>query len=164
MRQIRVYILIMAFLIGMPFSSFAFSARTPESLSSFLLKDFVFVDDQSQFGKADYWQTSEEFLKNKKGDCEDFAIFATEFLNREHIQSLIVSVYGANGLAHTVTVFIENSRYRIMDRGEILTPAELSIEKTLSLAYPEWTWACLALPSHGRGRAIKTFKNPNLPT
>ena len=38
-----------------------------------------YVSDEEQFGERDYWQPPEQFLKrvrNKKGDCEDFALWA----------------------------------------------------------------------------------------
>jgi hypothetical protein len=33
------------------------------------------VSDEEQFGQKDYWQPPEQFEENKKGDCEDFALW-----------------------------------------------------------------------------------------
>jgi Bacterial transglutaminase-like cysteine proteinase BTLCP len=35
-----------------------------------------YVSDEEQFGKRDYWQPPELFEESKKGDCEDFALWA----------------------------------------------------------------------------------------
>ena len=35
-----------------------------------------YVSDEEQFGERDYWQPPEQFEKSKKGDCEDFALWA----------------------------------------------------------------------------------------
>ena len=35
-----------------------------------------YVSDQEQFGERDYWQPPERFEESKRGDCEDFALWA----------------------------------------------------------------------------------------
>lgn len=35
-----------------------------------------YVSDQEQFGRKDYWQPPEQFEESRKGDCEDFALWA----------------------------------------------------------------------------------------
>jgi Bacterial transglutaminase-like cysteine proteinase BTLCP len=35
-----------------------------------------YVSDEEQFGERDYWQPPERFEESKKGDCEDFALWA----------------------------------------------------------------------------------------
>ena len=35
-----------------------------------------YVSDQEQFGQKDYWEPPEQFEETKKGDCEDFALWA----------------------------------------------------------------------------------------
>lgn len=35
---------------------------------------FTYISDYEHMGKADYWQSPEEFIANGKGDCEDYAI------------------------------------------------------------------------------------------
>jgi hypothetical protein len=34
-----------------------------------------YVSDKELFGKDEYWQPPDEFEKNKRGDCEDFALW-----------------------------------------------------------------------------------------
>ncbi len=35
-----------------------------------------YKSDEEQFGERDYWQPPERFEESKKGDCEDFALWA----------------------------------------------------------------------------------------
>ena len=39
------------------------------------LKQCQYVSDKEQFGKIDYWMPPEDFEAEKKGDCEDFALW-----------------------------------------------------------------------------------------
>ena len=40
------------------------------------LRKCKYVRDKEQFDQKDYWQTPDEFEKNMKGDCEDFALWS----------------------------------------------------------------------------------------
>jgi hypothetical protein len=46
-----------------------------EEIRLFLAK-CRYVSDQEQFNQADYWMPPEQFKKLKKGDCDDFALWA----------------------------------------------------------------------------------------
>lgn len=45
-----------------------------EDVRNFLL-GCKYVSDEELFGKRDYWQPPEDFEKQRKGDCEDFALW-----------------------------------------------------------------------------------------
>src|SRR5436309_871753 len=49
--------------------------RTLDDIRDFL-KKCRFVSDKEQFGKDDYWMPPEEFEERRKGDCDDFALWA----------------------------------------------------------------------------------------
>jgi hypothetical protein len=46
-----------------------------EDLRNFL-KKCRYVSDEEQFGRPDFWMPPEEFERSRKGDCEDFALYA----------------------------------------------------------------------------------------
>lgn len=53
-------------------------------------KHVKYQKDELIFGQPDYWQTPNEFLKNKLGDCEDFAIAKFFDLKKEGYNPQIV--------------------------------------------------------------------------
>jgi len=57
-----------------------------------LIRDWVaynidYVSDEEKWGVTDYWQTSEETLSSRTGDCEDFAILLCTLLRAYGIDS-----------------------------------------------------------------------------
>ncbi len=75
--------------------------NSPKAIADYLWKNFVFEEDQRLFGREDYWQTPQEFMDLKKGDCEDFAMMAAQILKLQGIQSMILNIYdGTSG--HTI--------------------------------------------------------------
>jgi hypothetical protein len=57
------------------FSWWLHNLKSPEQLQAFL-KQCTYVSDLEQFGRTEYFQTPDEFFRNRKGDCEDFAYFS----------------------------------------------------------------------------------------
>ena len=62
----------MDFYISQPLSV---ECKNLEDLRGFLRK-CRYVSDEEQFGLADFWMPPEEFERSRKGDCEDFALYA----------------------------------------------------------------------------------------
>jgi hypothetical protein len=52
----------------------SFRYDTPEEYMWWVQSYMEEVRDPIQFGENEYWQTPEECLVNKRGDCEDFVI------------------------------------------------------------------------------------------
>jgi transglutaminase-like cysteine proteinase BTLCP len=55
--------------------SLSFKCKSLEDLRKFLTNCRT-VSDKEQFGKDDYWMPPEEFERSRKGDCDDFAMYA----------------------------------------------------------------------------------------
>lgn len=110
---------------------------SPEALGHYLWKNFSYESDQSNFGKNDYWQTPEEFIANGKGDCEDFAVFASELLKQTGRKAFVLSIYG-DGYAHTICVFMENGRYQAIDETEVKRVNASDLQSLMSSIYPYW--------------------------
>ena len=89
---------------------------TPQQVGAFLHQKFTFQRDQELFGVIEHWQTPAEFLANRKGDCEDYALLARALLLRNDIEAYIFSLFGDGGYAHTVCVFVDaQGRYNIIN-------------------------------------------------
>lgn len=132
---------------------------TPDAIAKFLWRNFQFQEDQEQFGKEEYWQTPEEFLANKKGDCEDFALLSKALLNKIGKKAFLVNVYG-HKFAHTVTVYEEDGVYNVIDGSKVKRFEAKSLEEVMTKIYPHWNEAAIVGMSKktNNGRILKKFE------
>lgn len=133
---------------------------SPEELSQWLKKNIKFKEDPDLFGKEDYWQSPEEFMARKAGDCEDYAVFSQSILKQLGIESYIVSFYGPGDYAHTVLLYEEKGLYQILNQDKIQKFNAKTVEGALSKIYPEWTWGSIAEVYGKRGRMALKLENP----
>ena len=56
-------------------------------------RDYVLKEGVASNRTLDDWKSPEEFLKDGGGDCEDYAVFVQEILERNGYQAEIVSLY-----------------------------------------------------------------------
>lgn len=129
--------------------------QTPENIAKYLWKNFLFENDQRLFGTEEHWQSPEEFLKNRKGDCEDFALFAHEMLKANGISSFLLNVYGGR-FAHTVVVFKEDGKYHVIDGSDVRRLGAGNLREVASEIYPHWKTAAIVAPAatSGNGRIL----------
>jgi hypothetical protein len=131
---------------SLSFQDLAFQLKTPETIARFLWENFAFEDDQRQFGKAEHWQSPEEFLKNHKGDCEDFARFAYEVFKLNGTTAFLLNVYGET-FGHTVCVFKENGKYQIIDGTEVRRYDAENLNDLAAQIYPFWETGAIVTPA-----------------
>lgn len=144
----------------LPFLSFQiFDHLSPKEFSKFLKKNFEFVEDQKLFGVEDYWQSPEEFLKRRKGDCEDYALFTDYILKSQGVESWVISFYDASGYGHTVTFFRSGEKFNVINEDRLYNYQTKTLAEGLTKIHPTWTWAAFAKEVNNRGIAIKTFQN-----
>lgn len=88
----------------------------------------------------DRWNSPEETMLAKKGDCEDFAILAYAQLSRLNIPSdiIIINFKGLPNQAHAVCVFKSNGSYGIISNQEYIQIEAGTIEAAISRQYPDW--------------------------
>ncbi len=145
----------------LPFLSFQiFDHLSPKEFSKFMKKNFEFVEDQKLFGVEDYWQSPEEFLMQRKGDCEDYALFTDYLLKSQGFESWVISFYDSTGYGHTVTFFKVNGKFNVMNEDRLYTYQTNTISEGLTKIHPTWSWAAFAKKQNNRGIAIRTFQNP----
>ena len=135
---------------------------TPNAVATLLRDEFTFKRDEELFGETDHWQSPEEFLKRKAGDCEDYALLAQAILRLNGIEAYVVSLFGREGYAHTVCVFKdERGRYNLIDVDKIRYPKTTSLEALASWLYPAWTSGGVVEQAGLRGRMIQRITNPH---
>ncbi len=139
--------------------SVAGELSSPEQIARFIFRNFMVETDQAHFGKEEFWQSPAQLLASRRGDCEDFALFASEVLKANGISAFLVNIYGKK-FAHTVCVFKENGRYHVIDGDQVKRYDAESLDALFSLIYPHWETAQMVSYSEkgSCGRVLKTFK------
>lgn len=138
--------------------SLADNLKTPQSVSLYIWRYFDFEKDRIQFGAEDYWQSAEQLLATKKGDCEDFALFAKEILTRNGYFSFVLNLYGSRD--HSICVFKKNGLYGAVDGGNYIEASFDDITSLLTHLDPFWKrGAIVELNDVHRGRILKEILN-----
>ena len=132
----------------------------PQALERFMKTSMTYATDQVLFQEADHWQSPEEFLTRRSGDCEDFALFVEAVMQKQGRQAYVLSLYGNSDYAHTVGVFYEKGGYNVFDEKGITYYKAKSFEQLATLIHPGWTNAALTERSGTRGHALQKFANP----
>jgi hypothetical protein len=96
----------------------AHQISSPEALAKFMKHNFKYAPDRRLFHEDEYWQSPEEMLERRQGDCEDYALFAKAILEQNGMSASVVSVYWAAD-AHTVAVFEQNGKWGIFDLADL---------------------------------------------
>lgn len=66
--------------------------KTPRRLVWYNFYHFGYLSDIKQFGIKDYWQSPIQFFINRKGDCEDYAVWNYTVLKHHGYKVQIVIV------------------------------------------------------------------------
>jgi hypothetical protein len=89
--------------------------RNLEDLRSFLRK-CRYVSDEEQFGLPDFWMPPEEFEKSRKGDCEDFALYAwRQVLSLGYSARFVGGKHGRYGEGHAWVTFKEDGKTFLLE-------------------------------------------------
>jgi hypothetical protein len=84
------------------------------------LREFLtrckYVSDQEQFGQKDYWQPPEHFEEGKKGDCDDFALWAwRQLLQMKYDARFVVGTAGRYGAGHAWVTFNKDGKSFLLE-------------------------------------------------
>ncbi|MCB9800267.1 MAG: transglutaminase-like cysteine peptidase [Candidatus Omnitrophica bacterium] len=141
------------------FHQLADELKTPDQIARYMWKNFTVESDQRQFGQEEYWQSPDQMLETKRGDCEDFAMFAAEMLKKNGFSSFLINVYG-DRYAHTVAVFKENGVYHVIDGTDVKRYNAQSLDELFSKLYPFWKKGAIVTASHKthRGQVLKMIE------
>ena len=133
---------------------------TPKAIAAFLHHGFTFQRDEELFGEADRWQAPEEFVARTAGDCEDYALLARALLRRNGIEAYVFSVFGKEGYAHTVCVFMDAwGQYHVIDGDKLRDLHVKSLVAVASWLYPAWTVSGIAEQVGAHGQMVEQLTN-----
>lgn len=124
--------------------------RTPESIANYLWRNFIFESDWRVFGKEEYRQSPEEFLSNRRGDCEDFANMAYQLLRLNGYEAFLLNIYG-DRLAHTICIFKVGGEYQAIDGSALKQVAAKSLNELVHKIRPSGKEARIGIPLKGHG-------------
>ena len=117
-----------------------------------------YVSDKELFGKEDFWQPPDEFEKNRKGDCEDFALWTwRQLLGLGYDARFVGGSYGLYRRGHAWVEFFQDGKCYLVEplRSRIVTSmprlSTIRYEPKLSVS---WDGKILRYFSH---------KKPGLP-
>ena len=80
------------------------------------LANCEYVSDEEQFGEREYWQPPEQFEENKKGDCEDFALWAwRQLLHMNYNARFVTGISGRYREGHAWVTFEKDGRYFLLE-------------------------------------------------
>ncbi len=83
-----------------------------------LVNRYPYKDDYQQFKSDEYWQTPFEFLTNRGGDCEDYAItkyYLLREMGYKDADLKIVILKTQDGGGHAVLIVRDGDRWLLLD-------------------------------------------------
>jgi len=74
------------------------------------------VSDKAQFGKDDYWMPPEEFERSRKGDYDDFAMYAwRQLLEMGYQARFVAGRVGDSPIKHAWVVFEKYGKHFLLE-------------------------------------------------
>ncbi len=117
---------------------------TPAKVWYLLEQTVTYAYDRQVWGGDEYFATAEELWARKRGDCEDYAVFAKALLERNGYTTVLFSAWrperdaGGND-GHTVVAVLEHGRWNhISNLGYVRAEAATQEELAASI-FPTWT-------------------------
>lgn len=127
------------------------SIKTPENLANWLKNDFEYV-----WESFDAWQSPQETINLKKGDCEDFAILAAEVLRRLGVSSdILIIKFKDLKTAHAVCAFKgRGGKYQFISNRQLIETQEDKLQEAIKKIYPDWDYVIFTSPQREYSRLL----------
>ena len=111
------------------------AAHTPQELAELFSKEFKY-----QWEVMDNWNTPQETIQSREGDCEDFAILASAALWRMGIANdILVIKFKDLNVAHCICVWEdEKGMYSFMSNRELYNTGTTQIKAAIEKFFPDW--------------------------
>jgi predicted transglutaminase-like cysteine proteinase len=106
--------------------------RSVDEIRAFL-KTCQYVSDREQFGVRDHWMPPAEFEQTRRGDCDDFALWACrQLLGLGYDARFVVGSSGRYGAGHAWVTFRDQDRTYIL---EPLLPRRKTFPRLITVRY-----------------------------
>jgi len=117
------------------------SITTVQNLVEWLSHEFSY---RMEFPNT--WQSPNETIKTKEGDCEDFAVLASAFLGKIGVRSdiAIVSFKGMD-TSHALCVWKnKDESYSFISNRKLYRSGKSTLEDAVGRYYPDWNKIVIA--------------------
>ncbi len=75
-----------------------------------------YVSDKDQFGKREYWMPPEDFEKSRKGDCDDFALYAwRQLMGMGYETRFVGGTIGDTPSKHAWVTFVQDGEHFLLE-------------------------------------------------
>jgi len=116
---------------------------TPETLEIWL-QDFTY-----QAEEGDYWKSPKETIRDKGGDCEDFAILVDHVLSDLGYRTFLLAIYFSDGNAgHAVAIVKIEGQYTLFSENEYFSRKYKNLGDLLYYHYPYWSEILVINPKY----------------
>ncbi len=141
-KKVTHFVISLALLVMLvPSSSFSkelenipATISSPQALADWLQEEFNY---RLEF--PDKWQTPEETISSRAGDCEDFALLASAFLTRLGIANdIVILKFAGLNVSHAICLWKDsNSFYNFISDRKLHHTGENDIKKAIGKFYPD---------------------------
>jgi Bacterial transglutaminase-like cysteine proteinase BTLCP len=103
-----------------PFGSYVSQPLTVKCNSLEDLRVFLrkcrYVSDEEQFGEKEYWMPPQDFERSRKGDCEDFSLYAWRQLFEMGYRTRFVGgTVGDSPMGHAWVTFQKDGKHYLLE-------------------------------------------------
>jgi len=103
-----------------PFGSYVSQPLTVKCTSLEDLRVFLrkcrYVSDEEQFGKKEYWMPPQDFERSRKGDCEDFSLYAwRQLLEMGYKARFVGGTVGDSPSGHAWVTFQKDHKHYLLE-------------------------------------------------
>ncbi|MHA1704096.1 MAG: transglutaminase-like domain-containing protein [Promethearchaeota archaeon] len=113
--------------------------KTPTQLSLWMRINFTYQGEKFKF--HDYWKTPEETVKDKGGDCEDFAFLAERILTDLNYDAKVIAIkYYGSRTGHSVCIIKENNKYTLFSNQYYYVQEHSTLNTLLNNNYIDWKY------------------------
>jgi len=111
------------------------SIRTPQELVEWLSGEFSY-----RLEMPDSWQSPQETVRTKKGDCEDFAVLVSAFLSRHGISNdILILKFKDLRTSHAICAWkTPGGTYNFTSNKRMHSTGRSELTDAIAKFYPDW--------------------------
>jgi hypothetical protein len=133
MKKIIQNILVFGILISVPLVPS--HVNTPETLAEWFREEGFSYQAEALF--QDHWKTPEETIRDKGGDCEDFAFLTDKVLSDNGYETYVIAIYFKK-TAHAITIIKIDNKYAFFDNMYYINHKFNNLNDLLNFYYSDW--------------------------